>query len=105
MRGWTAQDPQPVLDVLQRRPQHAATSHVIAAVLNDGEVAEPPDRGLPRGARIKPAPRVLIGAHVDMDLRLLAECDGVAMERAVLEELEDQHIEGAVELVTVRRHT
>src|SRR3954465_7770557 len=76
MRGLTAQAPQPVLHVLKYRLDAAPTTHVVAAILNNGEIAEPPDRGVSRGAHVQATAGVLAGPHLDMELHPLADFVG-----------------------------
>ena len=71
-----AQLPERVLHVLEHGLHHASSSHVVAAVLDDREVAEPLQRGPPRRVRIQAVACVLVGAHRHVEPQLLANFVG-----------------------------
>jgi hypothetical protein len=64
---------KPVLHVLGYRLQHASAAHVVAAVLNQREIAESAQRRLPRRTGIQTIPCELVGPHLHVKLQLLAD--------------------------------
>jgi hypothetical protein len=67
------EEPHPISDVLENGFHDSTSSHVVAAILHQREIAEPPGGRASGLVGCQSLPFVFLGAHLQVELHLVAD--------------------------------